>query len=131
MLHINIIYNARYWYNTCPIKPVFLELFTVVAVEYFIHGYDVSGVRASRPLRLAHRRTHDVGHFGEQVERMISGVLDDTWVEFFESRVPNVHSHFTRIGHRRFIQHVICNEREHGCVENKQRSISIMLSLFI
>lgn len=107
------------WY-TCPIQPVFLELFTVIAVEYFVHRYDVSGVRTSRPLRLAHRRAHNVGHFGEQVKRMIGGVLDDSRVEFFQSRIPNVYRHFTRIGHRRLIQHVICNEREHGCVENKQ-----------
>jgi len=79
---------------------VFLELFTVVTVEYFVHGYDVSGVRAPRPFRLAHRRANDVGYFGEQVEGMIGGVLDDPRVEFFQSRIPNVHSHFTGIGHR-------------------------------
>lgn len=100
---------------TRPIKPVFLELFTVVAVEYFVHGYHVRGVRASGPLRLAHRWAHDIRHFGKQVESMVRGVLDGPGVEFFQSRVPNVHGHFPRIGHRTFVQHVIRDEREHGC----------------
>lgn len=78
---------------------MFLKLFTVVAVEYFVHGYHVRSVRTSGPLRLAHRRAHDIRHFGKQVESMVRGVLDGTGVEFLQSRVSNVHGHFSRIGH--------------------------------
>lgn len=93
---------------------MFLKLFAVVTVEDLINGYYVSRVHAPRPFRLTHRRAHDIGHFGEQVERMVGGVLDGARVELLQRRVPHVHGHFSRIAHRRLVQHVIRNERKHG-----------------
>lgn len=101
---------------------MFLKLFTVVPVEHFVHGYDVRGVRTPGSLRLAHRRTHDVGHLGEQVESMVGGVLDGSRVELLQGRVPDVYGHFSGVGHRRLVQNVVRNEREYGCVKS---SISI------
>jgi hypothetical protein len=69
--------------NTGPVQPVFLELFTVVAVEYFIYRYYIGGVHAPGPFRLAHWWANDVSYFGEQVKRMVGGVLDNPWIELF------------------------------------------------
>lgn len=100
---------------------MFLELFTVVAVEYFVHGYNVGGVHAPGPFRLAHWRANDVGHFGEQVERVIGGVLDNPGIELFQRRIANVYGYFSRIGHRRLVQYVIRDEREHGYVNGREK----------
>lgn len=100
---------------TGPVQPVFLEPFAVVTVEHLVHGHDVGGMRAPGPLGLADWRAYDVGHLGEQIERVVGGVLDRSWVELLQRGVPHVHCHLPGVGRRRLVQHVVCDEREHGC----------------
>lgn len=94
---------------------MFLEPFAVVAVEHLVYGHDVGSVRAPRPLGLANWRAHDVGHLSEQVERVVGSVLDRPRVKFFQRSVSHVHCHLPGVGCRRLVQHVVRDEREHGC----------------
>lgn len=93
---------------------MFLKLFTVIAVEHLVHGYDVGGVHASGSLGLADRRAHDVRHLGEQVKCVVGGVLDGPGVELLQGCVSHIHSNLSGVGHRRLVENVVRDEREHG-----------------